>query len=306
MWGLLVFFVCAAALAVYGLRRRRRKRREAPFAEVPERFQRAVSSAPTGPGLPRPPDMATPPSPPLARDAAAIKAAMAQSNFDTAQAWGEPWNVAPLWTSRHTPEVFGVEYWHKGALRSDEEIILSEVRQSGPFHYLKGRCLRTLQSRTVQVDRITRAWNAITGEKITDPTTFFTRTLPEQGSTDEGYGQSIERARPSLRVLAWIARADRSISKAEMDVLIAFAEARKVAGRKPVHAHLDRRRAEVEIRGMRSDLAHCLATVSRMAPEGIDATLLREHVGRLVALGAEGTARRAAQVMAPLGGLNPE
>lgn len=232
------------------------------------------------------------------------KAAMARANVEKAEAWDQEWRRATVWRARPSPEVFGFEYLHKDGIVTDETVVLREILQSGPFHYLKGDTHPEGRGRNIQLDRVRRAWNVLSGHPIPQPADYFANVLPVERSSAPAHQAAMTRALPGLSVLLWIAGANPPLTDEARGVLLGYAAARQGLGRnRSTGVGLDLERAAKELVFLSTSRSAALTAVARIASKAAEAALLKDFTAQLVVLSGEGAARRAREALAaPAGG----
>ncbi|MBZ8133263.1 hypothetical protein [Afifella sp. IM 167] len=182
--------------------------------------------------------------------------------------------------------MFGISYENSSGERSARTIRLKDVyRQEGQI-YIVADCSRAGGERTFRADRILRMVEHRSGAEIGNPVRFFSRFV--EGELDEraDHASVMMRARPGLRALLWIARADRDLSASEESLLVEYVAARAALGKGA--QDFDEDLARIWIARERPTLDSASGAVARMARSPGERRLFLEFSERLCGLAEAG------------------
>ncbi|WP_414832164.1 WYL domain-containing protein [Afifella sp. YEN Y35] len=186
--------------------------------------------------------------------------------------------------------VFGITYQNRDDERSRRVIEVKDVydsvrSDSGQALYVDAYCFSAEAERTFRADRILRMIDHRSGEEIADPKAYFARFVDPPPEVKRSHQAVMNRARPGLRALIWIARADRELAPAEVDLLLDYIDARNAYGREP--GEWDRDLARLWILRDRPTLNEAAGGISRIGGSGGQVALFETFSEAMVDLAGE-------------------
>lgn len=186
-----------------------------------------------------------------------------------------------------------VEYADANGEITQRRIHVLEVEPANAGLYIRAWCELRDDLRTFRADRIISARQANTSAEIVDPEIFLLDLLPEHARPDPEHDAFMERARPGLMPLVWIASANREIASEEMEILLNYLRAYASLSKKSFE--MSQARASAFIEGLQPTITTAIGELSKLSPNGrirplieVHAALLRDVVGE----GNDGRYRR--------------
>lgn len=180
--------------------------------------------------------------------------------------------------------VFGLEYSDANGVISSRVIRLKEVFPADHTLYLTGHCYLRGDDRTFRVDRILRLIDHRSGASIHNPSEFFERFVDRAAKVTPEHEAAMNRARPGLKALLWLAHADRRLDEAEISALLDYIPERlSIGNAKAVSLKWDRDLARLWIENYRPTLDESAGALMRMSKGGGEARLFKAYAEKVVA-----------------------
>lgn len=176
---------------------------------------------------------------------------------------------------------YQIEYMNSEGTVTERVIRLRDVRNDEGRVYVIAHCLLSREERTFRADRMLKLYDHRTGEQIENAARHFAQFGEDEPQSDE-HALVMGRARPGLKALIWIARADREISADEMSILLDYIEARRnLPGARAGELVWDRDFARRWIDAERPTYDNAMGALGRMRRGGNEARLFLEFANRL-------------------------
>lgn len=233
-----------------------------------------------------------PPLPPLPR---ATSASLART-FVPAKPSSVLSPVAePAWKDDGDADQFNITYQDSDGVITERRIRVVAIDIYGPSVYVRAHCALRGETRTFRADRMLSARRVSNDTRISLPLDFFTSLVPADQRPDPEHTKVLGRARNGLRVLIWIAHADRDIASDEMEVLLAFIEERSTLTSQKAPPW-SRNRAIGQMDGERPTLALASGYLASMSPAGRELPMVRRYAEKITALGGLPAEKRFKQL----------
>lgn len=210
-----------------------------------------------------------------------------------------PW--LPVTASKGPLPVVEIVYDSPRSGVSTRVVRLSSIEDDTERVYLEGHCEQRNAVRRFRADYVLKARNLDTGETIGDPVAYFRAIIRSPAAASPTHGRGMDRARPGLIVLLWVARSDNALTADEIAVLVDYAEAR-CRLRAPV-VEIEPAMVRAWLDQQRPTLSNAVAAIVQMSERGAERPLVRDYVARLADVDGDdkGRRRRADQILADLG-----
>jgi hypothetical protein len=180
------------------------------------------------------------------------------------------------------PLLFDLVYGDSAGEVTERRVLFSGASRSYEGHQcLTAYCHLRRADRVFRSDRMISCAVAKTGQVIHDPVAYFNRFPARNAGAGPGQASVMGKARPGLKVLMWIARADNDCSEAEAGQLLDYVKKRDgMAGRKSeAWSEGVMRLALLGFRPVQDEAAGALA---RMSASGAERALVEKYARKMV------------------------
>ena len=196
-----------------------------------------------------------------------------------------------------------IEYADADGVITERKVVVQRIYKLGSDVYLEGECRLRMGPRTFKAARILKL-STHDETTVPNPVAFLESGDVERRSEPEAHRRVMQRARPGLLALAWIARTDREIDSAEAKIMLDFVEERATIGRSRHGNEFDHALARMRIDDMTPVRGECVSALGRIKAGSPEAALIGDFARRIVA--SSGTAdpaktRRMDQLLKAIG-----
>lgn len=189
-------------------------------------------------------------------------------------------SLPPISGPTENPFTYDIRYSDAGGNSTHRRITVESI---DAFGYLTAWCWSRNARRTFIASRINEMVDPRTGEIISHPRQHLQSQFKQEFDTGSDYRSVMQRARPGIKVLLWIARGDKQVSPRETEIMLDFIDARSRL-RKPENYTPDwnPRRAARDIYAMQVTLTDATGGLTIATKSDEEASLLKRFCYLLV------------------------
>jgi len=163
---------------------------------------------------------------------------------------------------------------------------------------VSGHCFLRDEQRSFRPDRILVLRDHKSGKQIPSPADYFKRFLESKATASPEHVSAMNRAKPGLKALLWIAQADRQLDEQEIMLMLDYvAERAAVGGARSADIQWDKELARFWLESTKPTFDEAVGAFARMNQKGAEMKMIQSYVARLQSSGHEPTKKRASKIL---------